>query len=76
MLLTMRFTVKAKVDDHVVSASAKTPREALAKAIDWHVAKQLADVVIIEGDNVDNAFSVLEFAEKIAGSEGADEKLH
>ena len=69
----MRFTVKAKVDDHVISAGAMTAREALAKAIDWHVAKKLSEVVITEGDET---FSIMEFAEWVSRSEGSDRMLH
>jgi len=69
----MRFTVKAKVEDHVISASAMTARDALAKAIEWHVAKKLSDVVITEGDET---FSIMEFAEWVSRSERSDGMLH
>ena len=69
----MRFTVKAKVDDHVVSASVSTAREAFAKAIDWHVAQRLSDVVIACEDGI---FSIMEFAEWMSRSEGPDDSLH
>ena len=69
----MRFTVKAKVDDHVVSASARTAREALAKAIEWHVALRLSDVVIVCEDDT---FTVMEFAEWLSRSEGSADSFH
>jgi hypothetical protein len=64
----MRFTVKAKLDDHVVSARAGTAREASTKAIEWHVAQRLADE--------DDTFTIMEFAEWLSRSEGSADSFH
>ncbi|MBR1156576.1 hypothetical protein [Bradyrhizobium sp. JYMT SZCCT0428] len=45
----MPFTVFADVDDHLVSATAETAKEAFAKAVEWQVVRKLADVTISDG---------------------------
>ena len=69
----MPFTLKAKIEGHVISASARTAKEAFAKAIDWQIAKQLDDVVISDGDN---DFSIAEFSEKMASGQITDNTRH
>ncbi|MGE9007166.1 hypothetical protein ACO2JO_01185 [Leptospira interrogans] len=45
----MPFTVFADVDDHLVSATAETAKEAFAKAVEWQVVSKLTDVSISDG---------------------------
>lgn len=63
----MAFIITARIDDHVVSASAKTAKEAFAEAVDWQV-KRLAGVTISNGLR---SYSVAEFSEAMALSEVA-----
>ena len=62
----MAYLITANVDDHVVTVNARTAKEAFAKAVDWQVAKQLADVTISDGSN---DYSIADFSEAMAHSE-------
>lgn len=62
----MSFTVCATVDGHKVVAPASTPQEAFAKAIEWQVEQQLADVAISDGSR---NYSIAEFSAKMALAE-------
>ena len=62
----MSFTVCATVDGHGVVAPAETAKEAFAKAIEWQVVQQFADVTISDGSK---NYSIAEFAEVMAHSE-------
>ncbi len=55
----MPFFVKAYVDDHVLTVSVETAKQAFAKAVEWQVADQLTDVSISDG--TDN-YSIDEFS--------------
>ena len=46
---TMIFHVHAHVDDHMFKATAKTARDAFAKAIEWHVVGRLTGISISDG---------------------------
>ncbi|WP_212489709.1 hypothetical protein [Bradyrhizobium sp. AUGA SZCCT0176] len=59
----MPFTVFADVDDHLVSATAETAKEAFAKAVEWQVVRKLADVTISDGIK---RYSIDEFSSIIA----------
>ena len=59
----MPFSVSAYVDDHIISMSTDTAREAFAKAVEWHVVRKLADVFISDG--IRN-YSIAEFSLIIA----------
>jgi hypothetical protein len=59
----MSFSVKAFIDDHVITATAKTAKEAFAKAVEWHVVHKFADVFISDGDR---SYSIAEFSSVIA----------
>ncbi|MBX9646697.1 MAG: hypothetical protein K2X57_06550 [Xanthobacteraceae bacterium] len=59
----MSFFVKAYADDHALTATAETAKQAFAKAIEWQVADGLSDVSI--NDGVKN-YSIAEFAKFIA----------
>ena len=45
----MPFSVFAYVDDHLVSVTTETAKEAFAKAVEWHVVDKLTDVSISDG---------------------------
>jgi CTP synthase (UTP-ammonia lyase) len=59
----MPFEVKAYVDDHIVTATAETAKEAFATAVDWQVVKKLPDVTISDGIKTS---SIVEFASRLA----------
>ena len=59
----MSFSVSAYVDDHLVSVTTETAKEAFAKAVEWHVAGKLTDVSISDGIG---SYSVAEFSSIIA----------
>ena len=65
----MPFTVFADVDDHLVSATAETAKEAFAKAVEWHVVHKLTDVSISDGIN---SYSINGFALAMAQREIAN----
>lgn len=62
----MPYVVKGTVDGHILSVHVETAKQALAKAVDWQVVKQMNDVTVSDGSN---AYSIVEFAEGIAQSE-------
>jgi hypothetical protein len=62
----MPFSVRATVDGQTITAPAETAKDAFAKAIDWHIAKQIDDVAISDGDN---DYSIAEFSSAMALSE-------
>jgi hypothetical protein len=62
--MPMPFSVKAYADDHVLTHTAETAKEAFAKAVEWHVAGRLADVSINDGIKT---YSIAEFSSLIAG---------
>jgi hypothetical protein len=45
----MSFSVSAYLDDHLVSVTTETAKEAFAKAVEWHVVGKLTDVSISDG---------------------------
>ncbi|WP_192738473.1 hypothetical protein [Bradyrhizobium sp. OAE829] len=55
----MPFSVSAYVDDHLVSATTETAKEAFAKAVEWHVVSKLSDVSISDGIE---RYSIAEFS--------------
>ena len=55
----MSFSVKAYVDDHVITATAETAKDAFAKAVEWQVVHKLADVSISDGER---SYSIAEFS--------------
>jgi hypothetical protein len=59
----MPFSVKAYIDDHHLTATAETAKEAFAKAVEWHVANKLTDVSISDGLT---DYSIAEFASALA----------
>jgi hypothetical protein len=65
------FHVHAYVDDHLLVATAKTAKDAFAKAIDWHVVRRLTDISISDGIR---SYSIAEFASVMALAEIANIK--
>lgn len=63
------FSVQAYVDDHVLSTTAKTAKDAFAKAIEWRVVGRLADVSISDGTR---SYSIIEFSSVMALAEIAN----
>jgi hypothetical protein len=62
----MPFEVKAHVDDHILTVTAETAQEALAKAVEWQVTKKLVDVSISDGFK---RYSIPEFSSAVAEAE-------
>ncbi|MBR1232580.1 hypothetical protein [Bradyrhizobium sp. AUGA SZCCT0182] len=63
----MPFSVSAYVDDHLVSVTTETAREAFAKAVEWQVVSKLADVSISDGIE---SYSIAEFSSILANDSG------
>ncbi|MBR1193825.1 hypothetical protein JQ634_30725 [Bradyrhizobium sp. AUGA SZCCT0240] len=61
----MPFSVSAYVDDHLVSVTTETAKDAFAKAVEWHVLSKLADVSISDGVN---RYSIDEFSSILANA--------
>ena len=62
----MPFSVQARVDDRTLAVTAKTAKEAFAKAVEWHVVKRFIDVSISDGNK---RYSIAEFSSKMAIAE-------
>lgn len=65
----MPYFVEAYADDCRLTAAADTAKKAFAEAIDWHVVKRLAGVIISDGTQT---YSIAEFAELMALREIAE----
>ena len=63
MLTHMAFVVQAHIDDHTLSATTETAKEAFAKAIEWQVVHKLTRVTISDGVR---SFSITDFASAMA----------
>ena len=63
MLIYMAFVVQAHIDDHTLSATTETAKEAFAKAIEWQVVHKLTRVTISDGVR---SFSITDFASAMA----------
>ena len=59
----MPFQVQGNIDDHALSVTTETAKEAFAKAVEWQVV-QFADVSISDGTK---SYTVTEFASFMAG---------
>ena len=60
---SMPFLVQANLDDHTLAVATETAKEALAKAVEWHVAERLINVTI--GDGIKN-YTIAEFSSVMA----------
>jgi hypothetical protein len=63
MLIYMAFVVQAHIDDHTLSATTETAKEAFAKAIEWQVVHKLTHATISDGVR---SFSITDFASAMA----------
>ena len=45
----MPFSVQAYLDDHRLSVTTETAKDAFAKVVEWHVAERLSNVTISDG---------------------------
>jgi len=64
----MPFQVQGNIDDHTLTVTCETAKEAFAKAVEWQVV-QFADVSISDGIK---RYTVTEFASLMALQEVAD----
>lgn len=65
----MPFLLQANADDHVLSATFETAKEAFAKAVEWHVVGRFRDISIDDGTKT---YSIDEFSSVMALSEIAN----
>ena len=61
----MRFNVTAYAEDHALTTSVETAREAFAKAVEWHVVGRLSDIAISDGTE---RYSIDEFSSLIGSA--------
>ena len=59
----MAFVVQAHIDDHTLSATTETAKEAFAKAVEWQVVHKLSCVIISDGVR---SFTITDFASAMA----------
>ena len=59
----MSFSVQAYADDHALTVTAETAKEAYAKAVEWHFVEGFADVSI---SNCNKSYSIAEFSSTMA----------
>jgi hypothetical protein len=50
----MPFFVEACIDDHYLSVTAASAKQAFAEAVDWHIAKRLVGVTITDGEGANS----------------------
>jgi len=71
----MSFLVKAYLDDHALSVTTPTAKEAFAKAVEWQLTRSFKDVTISDGTETYSipAFSIamalLEIAKTVNDAE-------
>ena len=65
----MPFVVKAHISDAILTSNEETARDAFAKAVEWHVAKRLANVSISDGNR---EFTIVDFASAMASTDMAN----
>ena len=68
-LCAMPFSVQAYIDDHRLSVTTETAKDAFAKAVEWHVAEGLSNVTISDGNK---SYTVSEFSSVMALQQIAD----
>ena len=62
----MKFVVNAFYDDHVLTVTTATAKEAFAKSIEWHFVERFTNVCISDG--IKN-YTIAEFASAMALTE-------
>jgi hypothetical protein len=65
----MPFSVKAYLDDHRLSVTTETAKDAFAKAVEWRIAERLSNVTISGGNK---SYTVSEFSSVMALQQIAD----
>jgi hypothetical protein len=55
----MPFSVQANTDDHGLSVTTGTAKEAFARAIEWHVVKGFTNISVNDGVR---SYSIAEFS--------------
>ena len=65
----MPFSVQAYIDDHRLSVTTETAKDAFAKAVEWNVAEWLSNVTISDGNK---SYTVSEFSSVMALQQIAD----
>jgi hypothetical protein len=65
----MPFVVKALYDDHTLTVTTETAKEAFAKSVEWHVVERVTDVSISDGIR---SFTIAEFSSVMALTEIAN----
>lgn len=53
----MSFLVQGFLDDHTLSATTATAKEAFAKAIEWHTSGRFSNVTISDGNETHSIVS-------------------
>ena len=59
----MPFLVQAIADDHTLTVTIETAKEAFAKAVEWHVVRRFTDIFINDGAKI---YSIDEFLSVLA----------
>ena len=59
----MPFSVQAYIDDHRLSVTTETARDAFAKAVEWQAVHKFTGVTISDGVR---SFTIAEFASAMA----------
>jgi hypothetical protein len=57
------FSVQATHDNHTLTVTAETAKEAFAKAVEWHVVERFIDISISDGSK---GYSITEFSSTMA----------
>lgn len=76
----MRFLVQAWLDDHALTVSTATAKEAFAKAVEWHVTGRFTRVSITDSTKTYSieafalAMALLEIAKTINSGESRTEE--
>jgi hypothetical protein len=65
----MPFSVQAYIDDHRLSVTTETAKDAFAKAVEWHGAERFSNVTISDGNK---SYTVSEFSSVMAHQQIAD----
>ena len=59
----MAFVIQARIEDHTLSATTETAKEAFAKAVEWQAVHKLTCVTISDGVR---SFTITDFASAMA----------
>jgi hypothetical protein len=65
----MPFLVQANIDDHTLSVTTETAKEAFAKAVEWDIAYRMSGIIIT--DDV-RSYTIDEFSSAMAVDEIAN----